>query len=357
MSTSENPHKISEEIEKLREEISKLSVDIDESYYRIPKEEFENITVKNISQDISDQSNKRISVMRNWILFVLVILSFLGYKTIPSFFTEFSEDLKQNIDKRFKKQLSDYKSEIEKKFDDEAGERVLVTKKMMLATDIRLLKNNIDNLRLKNNIDSLRRGYEHGITEIKKRLDEVIETKDKKLISDYLGNLFSWTFASNQWADMNKLAVKYENICDFTARMWADIAIADMALYEEMYTPYYKERAIDASAKALKKLPDYGTPHAVRLIINMIDYKRKSDENEKEAAKNKAFKLIEQIKGARRAITAKETYDYLERIRTDKYLKEFIDMLFELLPEPMEQMKLKKLEYETYVKSLKARKN
>ena len=66
------------EMERMQKALFALQRDIEESYYRIPKQEFETSMTNNISNKVTGEMNRRISSMRNWVGVFLLVLSFFG---------------------------------------------------------------------------------------------------------------------------------------------------------------------------------------------------------------------------------------------------------------------------------------
>lgn len=384
--TESNPNQISQELDKLREEIENLRADIDQSYYRIPKQEFESNTVRKITHEVSDQVNRRISIWRNWVGFGILILSFLGITSGHIFITGIREDIKKEFDD-IKKEL-DY--EMSSKIEIEMKERMrqikerikqefdILTQVQKIAresqsSELEKFKNNLEEtsrevdkkldnavnqvssitetaLRssLKFEVDLLEKdakarktvgSYKDAAKELEKLIEKAENIKDRELVTNFLDKLFEWKYKSYQWDGIDKLRTKYEKEYEFLPRTWANIAIADMNLYEETYRQIHKERSLEACKKSLNALPDYGVPYAVKLILHMIDYEREHDLVMKENEKNNALEIIRKMNSGRRVITSYETYQYLKIAQGGEYLKKYIDMLFNIFPEAMKQMK------------------
>jgi len=388
------------EIGKLNEEIKKIREDIDQSYYRIPKKEFESITIKNIAQEVTEQMVKKFNFWRNILGIVIIALSFLGIsqwgefkgkllgdiektsKEIQKNIDRFQNDIRKDheilainlrseigyidpkIEKKINERISDFMNsqkedleKLEKKLSDatkEITDRTEKAKESLRQSEIIIVRqsvssiaNNISNKLKQSEISVLESMsiYQEGINNLDPLLPKAKDLKDKALVEDILDHLFRWKFLSNVWEELDKLRETHEKDYEFRAESWANIAIADMFLYEENNSSIYKKRAIDAYRKALEKLPDYGLPHAVRLIIHIIDYERQSDQKIKEEEKNNAKKLLESITIGSRFLTSYEAYDYLNRNRMDPLLGKYIDIIFGNFPELMDRLRER---YEKY---------
>ena len=379
----------SKEFERLREEIKRLSEEIDKSYYSIPKKEFENVTVRNITQEVTGQMNKRISSWRNWIGLIVLILSFFGITQGGKFITGFRDEIRNDIKsinekiekefksidddigEKFKSMTKSFDLLIESKIETKINERLQFIRgaqqrlrddqeriKKDLNEDQQKLKNTIDRIGksvqsaenaaksvdLRNKFNVLKTDVNKRITnaeaasKIKPFIKDAIKLEDKILVNEMLAALFRWKFLAGKYEELDKLRVQYEKDFDFFPETWANIAIADMNLYEESNAPIYKQRAISAYEKSLEALPDYGVPHAVRLMIHMIDYEREKDPKTKEIEKSEAMKLINTINSGRVLVTSYETYNYLLDLKQGDVFGGYINKLFKIFPEPMELM-------------------
>lgn len=161
------------------------------------------------------------------------------------------------------------------------------------------------------------------------------------LAEEYLDALFRWNFLAGKYENLDKLRVQYEERFEFKPETWANIAIAGMFLYEETPSTIYKKRAISAYNRSLEKLPNYGLPHAVRLIFHMIDYDRAATAAKKQIEKDEALKIMGILNTGSATISAYEAYRYILRIRdtTELKISGYAGLLFELFPEQLQIMK------------------
>ncbi|MDE1461167.1 hypothetical protein [Spartinivicinus poritis] len=368
--TEESDEETKQDVERLKEEVSKLIDDIDHSYYRIPKEEFESITVSKITKDVSDQLHGRISTWRNWIGITIVVLSFFGINQIPKLITEVKEDIKkeveENMDDYIKKSIQPLEDRLSYKLDTlneqykalhRAQENIFPkvistvqeTAKTATNKEFENIKSQLLSLqksaleieveKILKNIKAKKISYSTAAKQFKSLVNRALETKDKHFFPKFLDSYVKVLVNAERWLEVHKLQTEFEKDFNFSYYTWVNIAIADMSLYEKSHSPLYKERAVYAYHQALNLLPDYGTPYAVRLILHMIDYNRSNNNNVKENEKAAALKLINNINAGRDVITSYETYNYLNRMKSDRYLKEFILSLEGLFPNEMIIMK------------------
>lgn len=379
-----------QEIEKLQDELDRLKKEIDQSYYSIPKKEFESITVTKITSAVTDQMNKRLNTVRNWLGVILVLLSFFGISQWPKLKESIQNSIEQDI-KNVELQLNasiqqrldqiegmientlgplrENQIEIREKLDEKLrrfsisiDETILAAKR---ATDSALKSVRADiqfsqkiflkaELKeLKNEVNARTLGYEIALIKLDPLLRQVIQLDDKELTNEFLDMLFRLTFQLDRYEELDKLRVQYEKDFDFKPETWANIAIGDMFLYEESYALNYKARALAAYEKSLERLPNYGVAYAVRLIIHMIDYVRQSQESVKKMELSEAQQLLQIVNGGSRQITAYEAFNYLQRLENDYAIGKFINMLFINFPEEMKTMSDRHQQWLQAKKSLK----
>ncbi len=383
-----------QEIERLQKEIKTLKEDIAHSYYRIPKEEFENVTVKKITLDVNNQVQSRINSMRNMLGLVVLVLSFFGI----SQWSKVSEGMRKDILNDVQQDMNQIKSELSSNIDtklsriedrlQESQDLIKANQEKMqdfLNKEIESITKTIDlkasraakqetesqlqtvreDMRsaqktvMKTELNALRKdvkdrfiSYKEALLKLDPLFQRALLLEDKDLANEFLDDLFRWTFLSNKYEELDRLRIKYEKDYDFKHTTWANIAIGGMFLYEESYSPIYKKRAISAYEQALERVPNYGLPHAVRLIIHMIDVERADDEKVRSQERESALKLIRHINAGSRSITAYEAYNYLDKLRNDRGVGKHIAMLFTEFPEAMDEAYLK---FEKHLKLLENR--
>ncbi len=383
-----------QEIERLRKEIKTLKEDIAHSYYRIPKEEFENVTVKKITMDVNSQVQSRINGMRNVVGLILLTLSFFGI----SQWSKVSESMQKEILNNIQRDVNGMKLELSSNIDaklssiedrlqdsqdlikenqnkmqgflnkeiesitktidirasraakQETESQLETVREDMRSAQKTVMKTELNALR--KDVDDRFISYKEALLKMDPLFQRALLLNDKDLANEFLDDLFRWTFLSNKYEDLDQLRLKYEKEYDFKHTTWANIAIGGMFLYEESFSPIYKKRAVSAYQQSLERVPNYGLPHAVRLIIHMIDVARSDDEKVKEEEKDNILKLIHHINAGSRSVTAYETYNYLDKLRNDRGVGKHISMLFSGFPDPMNEMRLK---YEAHLQLLENR--
>jgi hypothetical protein len=379
MVESRDHNKILQEFEKLRVEINCLRDNIDKSYYSIPKNEFETITVNKITQKAMERISRRISSWRNWAAIIIIILSFFGLTQGDKLIKPIIESkVKENTDvinenakdlnfmiteavKDLRKERKDLKKEIDEEFgriskyiDEKVATAANMAAKQeterQLATlrdDIQLSQKTVLKTELETLINDVQMltNYKEALIKLNPLLQKAISLNDKELVNEFLDYLFRWTYATRAYEEIDKLRIKYEKDFDFKETTWVNIAISDMNLYDQHYAPIYKKRANSAIDHSLDKLPNYGVPYAVRLIIHMIDYKNMDAQDEKKLEKRETQKLFNIVNSGESLVTSYETYDYLIGNEGTRFHDYFL-MLVDNYPE---QMKLMEKRYNSYL--------
>ncbi|WP_020407981.1 hypothetical protein [Hahella ganghwensis] len=370
MTDSNTPRDPAKEIARLTEELRQLREDVDSSYYRIPKQEFENITVRNITHDVTEHINSKLAKIRNWLGGGLLVFSFLGITQVSKILEletqKLASNLNSELDERmdfelaninqeivhqtkqselnqaeFKVFLQQELSRIEEQINSKA---VLVERKQVdledkmtnLFADVELAQSSIYRAELASIRDDLKKSYQEYKPARRQALDRltpllarVTRLQDTTLANEYLDELFRWTFQLGEYEKLDQYRVKYEENFEFNPTTWANIAIADMFLYEESGSPIYLQRALDANNKALQRLPSYGVPQAVRLILHAIEIERAPSEELKTRQLNQAEALLHQLNSGSNLITVYEAYDYLKQLESDHVASKYISKLQE----------------------------
>ncbi len=367
------------EIARLTEELQQLRQDMDSSYYRIPKQEFESFTVRNITHEVSENMNNRLSTIRNWLGGGLLVFSFLGITQVSKvleFETQkLSTNLSEELDHRMDTELADINQEITNqtrlnKINQEdfklflkqevarieeqinaTGTQVerkqvaLEDKMTSLFADVELAQASIyrtelDSIRkeLNSNYPTYMDARRKALERLSPLLSRVTKLQDRTLAHEFVDEYFRWTFQLGEYEKLDKYRLQYEKDFELKPSTWANIAIADMFLYEESASPIYLQRALDANKKALESLPTYGIPHAVKLIIYAIDIDRAPDNAIRDKNITEANLLLHQLNSGSSQITAVETYEYLKQLENDQVAGHYIESLHAMFSENMKLM-------------------
>jgi len=360
---------VAPELERMQKALFSLQRDIEDSYYRIPKQEFETSTINNISNKVNNEMNRRISSMRNWVGVLLLVLSFFGIsqwsKITEELRTDIQKDISdkilQNLDEQTKKidtaiqsmnaRIDDQIGKFSKRIDEKATDATRnatrsETERQLkeIRQDLEIAQKSVLKSELANivsEVDGAKIEYTEAIRRLNPLLEKVINLNDRVLAEEYLDSLFRWNFLARKYENLDKLRVKYEEKFEFRPETWANIAIAGMFLYEETPSSIYKKRALSAYNRSLEKLPSYGLPHAVRLIFHMIDYERADSPEKQQVEKDEAMKILTVLNTGSATVSAYEAYSYLMRVGANDKLRisPYAQMLFDLFPAQMQTMK------------------
>jgi hypothetical protein len=169
-------------------------------------------------------------------------------------------------------------------------------------------------------------------------------SKNKEFLQEQLEQIIGNLYDAGMYEGLQELRAKFQNDFEFSARSWANLAIANMNLYLFDGVNEYREYCLEACKESIKRLGNYGDPRAVMLIIYMIDYERKKQIN-----KDNIRNMINEINSGEDTLVSYETYDYLLRTKEIKGWSKYIDHLFNLYPNEMGEMKNR---YEEHMKKL-----
>ena len=378
-----------QELNKIQEEIQRLRGDIEDSYYRVPKEQFEQVTVNKISKEVSDQINKKITSWRNWIGAIFLVLSFLGISQGSKLISDFKEDMKQGLDIELNSRISELSDDFDRKMDkalasienlkeeleeeqasvmnkvsseldgkvNESTERITQSKLEKINQDMESVQKTAIRAEynlLKNDVDKRIVTYGEAIEAARPLLESAIDSDYKDLVSVILDGIIAWTFNLTKYEELDKIRRDYGNTYNLSEVSWANIAIADMILYVESNSPIYKKRCREVIELSLEELPSYGVPHAISLILFMVEYDRSSAQQQKSEIFRSVLNLFQSLKQASRGITTYECYNYLKSNQGFSTIQNYINQLYELFPKEMRDMELT---YNQYLNQLPGKTN
>jgi len=164
--------------------------------------------------------------------------------------------------------------------------------------------------------------------------------KNKELLQKQLDVIIRELYDSRMHEDIQELRIKFQDYFEFSAESWANIAISNMNLYRLDGMNEFRDNSISASIESNKRRANYGTPKAVILIISMIDFERKKQIN-----KDDLKKMINEIVSGDDTLVSYETYDYLTRTKQIKEWEKYVNHLYVLFPEEMNEMESRYSKY------------
>jgi hypothetical protein len=300
------------------------AVNEDTTIYQIKKDDFENL----VSDDVQSQLNKITSEVFKWlsvvISSVLAILAFFGIKELNrSINDKINIAVKDRVEKEYlqiKKVQGSFKEEIEETI---KNVRQKAEKEQGFFMNALALKIEIDDALEHVSRDTM--NYSMRVNSFKQKLSNLY-AEDEELKKSLLEKVFLYVYNSGMYNDMNKLKDEYKDRYQFNYITWANIAIANMNLYEFYNSEINKQYAFDACKKALELLPGYGDAYAVMLVIYAIDLERKT-----KLKREDVVNLFREINLGSDNTPGRETCGYLNRL-TGRW-SEYVEVLKKEFPE------------------------
>jgi hypothetical protein len=303
---------VRKEIDSLRSELVKVKADMNSSYYMVGKESFMGL----VKQEVYNNLFQVIGILGG----ILGILGFFGVK-------EVSERMKKNVQATISSSIEAEYKKIEEKYSTLKDEQLNFNRKysLMIAMD-----------QIFNSPERYVK-YDLNLEKLNNYLSEIVSLGDDEIGPIVADKFFVFMFNFGKYDDLNKMREKYEERISFNYITWANIAIGTTLLFAASPSAIYRDNALSACKMSLKALPDYGTAHALMLIIHSIDYERSTAENQEQpflSAKQLLYNLIK----SDAVIMPAEVYHYFERNK-GKTLYKYVDGLFKMFPEEMAELK------------------
>ncbi len=290
----------------------------DTAIYKISKEDLEGI----VTIDVEKQLNRITSEVFKWlsvvISSVLAILAFFGIRELNRSINEkinstvkekVNNDYEEirNVQANFRESIESTIKDVRHKVEIEQGS----------AMNALALKIELDEAL--QNVSRDAQNYALRLNNFKLKLSN-LQTADDELKKNLLEKVFLYVYQSGKDSDMNVLRDEYLDKFQFNYITWANIAIANMNLYELYNTEINKKYAFEACEKALELLSGYGTAYAVKLLFYAIDIDRKSPLDREEV-----LRTFREINLGSDQTPARETVNYLNKL-TGRWLK-YVDVL------------------------------
>jgi hypothetical protein len=305
------------------------SVREDTTVYRINKNEFENI----VNEDVQNQLNKITSEVFKWlsvvISSVLAILAFFGIKELNrSINDKIGVAVKERVEKEYQL-IKGVQGSFEEKIEEIIKNvKLKAEKEQGFFMNALALKIEIDDAL--EHVSRESGNYQLRLNSFKHKLSN-LSLEDEELKNSLLEKVFLYIYKSGMDNDLNKLRDEYKDRYKFNYVTWANIAIANMNMFESYNADINRQYAFEACEKALELLPGYGDAYAVMLVIYAIGLKRKAKVNPQDV-----IDLFQEINYGSDSTPARETCGYLNRL-TGRWL-EYVDYLKTTFPEEMKLM-------------------
>lgn len=295
-----------------------------EQYIRVPERDFETILENKIDEKVRSKVFFWVGLLVGAVTFIMVLLNYY-----------ITNKQKEQIQEYTKQQVLETQKELQALIGREFQQYFdAVEDKLKHLTDFLniMWKESAYNLtdRTRNNKDVI--DTEEAETFNSFLENKMFALKDKtqiKLIDAYVRCMYFSTkaFTDNErFSKMRELVNVYGQKLQLLPQTYAMAAIGFQDRYEQYNQADDRNKCVECCDEALKKLPDYGTPYAVKIEVFMIDYMKAFDVNEQNLAKNnllRIFKLIE---------NNSSTYlvpEITQRLQTDRasFMKKYIDEL------------------------------
>lgn len=308
---------------------SVYSIAGDTTVYRINKDDFEQI----VNEDVQNQLNRITSEVFKWlsvvISSVLAILAFFGIKELNRSINEkIGVAVKDRVEQEYQK-IKGVQGDFEGKIEDIIKSvKMKAEKEQGFFMNALALKIEIDDA-----LDRVSRdpgNYQLKLNNFRQKLAN-LNLEDDELKKSLLEKVFLFVYKSGMDNDMNKLRDEYKDKFRFNYITWANIAIANMNMYESYNAEVNRKYAFEACEKALELLPGYGDAYAVMLVIYAIDLSRKA-----KIKRDEVTDLYQEINYGSDSTPARETCNYLNRL-TGRWI-EYVDFLHTEFPDEMKLM-------------------
>ena len=152
------------------------------------------------------------------------------------------------------------------------------------------------------------------------RLDkarEVIEniirrTDNVKEQANLFQEIIVIAFEKRDYFTINELVSEFDSKIYISAKTWADVAIANMNLYDNTHNAEYYQKSLHACDRSIRMLADYGVPQMIKIYLELIKYKIARNNNQEDQLKNIRAAIEDIVKDmqSRGLVTSYEAYNY-----------------------------------------------
>jgi hypothetical protein len=374
---NQNKTDLESNLKNLEDKINQLRQEIEDSYYRIPKEDFETVTREKLAQEVTDKLDKKITSWRNWAAILIGVLSFFGFTQISSIYKNLEEkndklmkELNQQIDNRINSKWNETEQALKgfSKFQDDRinakdSFQSLILQTKLIKMDQAIvdvsseqskkqvagIKDDIQNIKkeslrsellsLKSDYDAKRITTDETLGEMEKIVMKAINLGENTTAAFALEEMIYIAFVAKKDAKVVELYNKYKNEkLEFTVTGLKNICLSNLCLYVDIYSPIYRQNIIETYNETLKLQPDHSHAHAMRITLHVIDYMRATDETERETEKKEIFKYINGILSSSNDNYKTGIIDYFHILSTlNSSMSNYIHELYILLPSEMKE--------------------
>lgn len=184
----------------------------------------------------------------------------------------------------------------------------------------KILKSQIDNTRLnkleqakniQEEIADLKESFQ--IEKARSVVEKIInKTGDKKEKTNYFQEIVLIAFDKRDYLNINTLVNEFDSKIDISPKTWADVAIANMNLFDSTHNEEYYKKSYYACERSILLLKDYGVPQMIKIYLELIKFKvaRNNDQLEIMEDVRRAIQAIVKDIAARGLVTSYEAYNY-----------------------------------------------
>jgi hypothetical protein len=140
-------------------------------------------------------------------------------------------------------------------------------------------------------------------------LEKAENTKEQ---TAYFQEIIRIAFDKKDYYAINELAKEFNTKITISATSWADVAIANMDMYNSSNNLEDYKSSIYACNRSTAMLADYGVPYMIRIYLELINYKlaKSSNRLEKELeARNLIVEIVNELM-AKPLVAGYEAYNY-----------------------------------------------
>lgn len=119
-------------------------------------------------------------------------------------------------------------------------------------------------------------------------------------------------FEKRDYFTINELVEEFDSKIYISAKTWADVAIANMNLYDNTHNAEYYQKSLNSCDRSIRMLADYGVPQMIKIYLELIKYKIARNNNHEDQLENirTAIEKIAKDMQSRGLVTSYEAYNY-----------------------------------------------
>ncbi|MBI4427577.1 MAG: DUF3754 domain-containing protein [Ignavibacteriales bacterium] len=291
---------------------------VEREYTRIPNKDFDDILTNKVSAKITEK-------LTFWVTLMGIIVAAIGGLAAYTFNTKIKQLITDQI-----------KSESENQF-QRINKYIVDSRKYTLRSDLEVIRAKFTQSPYS----------ELPVMQAKTLLLEIKELKNPDLLAEIVDLLAIMYYTKRTPKEVEKLIENNEKDCEIKETTYMNAAILYMDLYELDGSKWYKENSLKYCDAAAKKVPHYGEPQGIMLLLCAIDYVTGAEQQDKEKALETARDILKEILKGSDALTAFSTVNRLERDLQSKTFSKYIKELVQVLSEEFKELYQRSSQYKT----------